>query len=128
MMFILKSKINREIERAHKRGWRLAECEYKRKLDIALKEQKDIYELILQEKTLEIESLSSIIDQNKMRMIEASEKELNAKKLYLRAKEVISLVDFEFKKYLEQQCRSMVQFDKIRNESELFTKQMLLNK
>jgi len=103
-------------------------CDWKRKIDIALKEQKDIYELILQEKKLEIESLSSIIEQNKLQMAEASEKELNAKKLYLRAKEVISLVDFEFKKHLENSARSMVQFDKIRNDSELFTKQMLLNK
>jgi len=127
-MFILKSKINKEIEKSYKKGWKHSDCDWKRKIDIALKEQKDIYELILQEKKLEIESLSSIIEQNKLQMAEASEKELNAKKLYLRAKEVISLVDFEFKKHLENSARSMVQFDKIRNDSELFTKQMLLNK
>jgi len=127
-MFILKSRINHQLVKARDKGWSMAESEWRRKLEIALQQQKQIYELIIQEKSLEIESLNSIIDSNNAKMIESADKEINAKRLFLRAKEVISLVDYEYKKHLENSARSMTQFDKIRHEAEIFTKQMLINK
>lgn len=58
-------------------------------------------------------------------MEEANEKEMNSKRIYLKAREIISCVDFEYKKSLENHARSMSQMDKIRHEADLFTKQLI---
>ena len=127
-MFIRKSKIFNELQSVKNKTREAVEREWKRKLDVALAQQKEIYDLVVQEKILEIETLNLILEQNKNRMLESSEREMNSKRLFLKAKEFISLVDYEFKKHLENSARSMAQFDKIRNEAESFTKTMLLNK
>ena len=127
-MFIRKSKIFEELQKVKNKTREIVEREWKRKIDIALAQQKEIYDLVIQEKILEIETLESLLEQNKIKMMEASEKEMESKKIYLKAKEIISCVDFEYKRSLENQARSMVQMDKIRHEAEIFTKQMLLNK
>jgi len=127
-MFIRKSKIFNELQSVKNKTREAVEREWKRKLDVALAQQKEIYDLVVQEKILEIETLNLILEQNKNRMLESSEREMNSKRLFLKAKEFISLVDYEFKKHLENSARSMAQFDKIRNEAESFMKTMLLNK
>jgi hypothetical protein len=123
-MFILKSRIADTISKARIQERNIMEKEYKYRLDKQLQEQKDTYELLLHEKSLEIITLNDIIDQNKAKMQEASEKEMRSKRIYLKAKEILSCVDFEFKRHLENNAKSMGQMDKIRSESENFFKQL----
>jgi hypothetical protein len=127
-MVILKKNIKSHLNNARKNERSIVEKEWERKLERSLNEQRGIYELLIQDKAMEIEMLNSIIEQNKIYMIEAEEKEINSKKILLRAKEIITCCDYEYKKHFENSARTMTQFDKIRYESELFIKQILLNK
>jgi hypothetical protein len=124
-MIILKSKIKEHINKVRQTERTIAEREWQGKLERVLQEQKGIYELLLQEKTMEIEMLNSIIEQNKIYMLEADEKEINSKKILLKAKEIAVCCDYEFKKHLENSARSMAQFDRIRHDTEVFSKKLL---
>jgi hypothetical protein len=124
-MFIRKSRINEAIGRARDQERKLQEKEWKHRLDKSLAEQRELYELQLNERALQINTLESIIENNKRHMDEANEKEMNSKRIYLKAREIISCVDFEYKKSLENHARSMSQMDKIRHESDQFAKQLI---
>lgn len=125
MMFILKSRINESITNARNQERKLQEKEWKRKLDRALSEQRDLFELQVREKELQIETLEGIIEYNKSKMDEAADKEMQSNRIFLKAKELIAQVDLEYRRQLENQARSSVIMNKIRDESEKFSKQII---
>lgn len=125
---ILKSRINETIKNAREQERCLQEREWKRRLDRALSEQKEIYEMMLAEKSMSIETLENLIEQNKVRMDESLENEMKSKKIYLKAKEIIAQVDYEYKRSLENAARSSVMINKIRDESEKFMKTFLIER
>jgi len=127
-MIILKSRIKKFIDKVRARERALIGTDWQRKIDTALYTQKELFEILLHEKNLEIETLNTIIDQNKKFIEDAYAREANSKKILLRAREIAACIDFEFKRYLENSARAMTQFDKIRNDTDIFTKKLLSEK
>jgi hypothetical protein len=102
--------------------------ELKEKHETELQTIKGMHEIQMMEKKSEIDMLNRVID-NKQNQLNASyEREIRAKEIFLKAQEIITCVDYEFRKHAENQTRSMAQFTEIRLNAEEFNRKMIEGK
>lgn len=127
-LIMLKSQIQGELTKAEARGYERAEREYTRKIQNALDEQRAVYELQIQTLKADVSILESIIDDKDKLTDAAREREINARQIYLKAKEIIDRVDYHYREHLNSTALSSTRFKKIRDEAELFAKNLLPEK
>jgi hypothetical protein len=123
--WIKKSNINEELEKANLKGYEGAGKEFQIKIEDALKEQKNLHDLKTQMLLSDINILESIIKEKENKVREAADKEFHARQIFLKAKELIAKVDYQYKEHLKNNSRSMIKFDDIKNESEEFMKNLI---
>jgi len=122
---IKKSSINEELEKANLKGYERAGKEFQVKIENALKEQKNMHELKTQMLLSDINILEGIIKEKELKVKEAADKEFHARQIFLKAKELIAKVDYQYKEHLKNNSRSMIKFDDIKTESEAFMKNLI---
>jgi vacuolar-type H+-ATPase subunit I/STV1 len=122
---IKKSSINEALSKENRRGYDRAGKEFQVKIERALEDQKNIYELKIQSLHSDINILEGIIKDKDSKVSEASEKEKQARQIFLKAKELIDRVDYHYKEHTENSTRSMTKFKEIRIEAEDFVKKLI---
>lgn len=122
---IRKSSINEELEKANLKGYERAGKEYQTKIENSLREQKNLHDLKVQMLMSDINILEGIIKEKELKVKEAADKEFHARQIFLKAKELIAKVDYQYKEHLKNNSRSMIKFDDIKTESEEFMKNLI---
>jgi vacuolar-type H+-ATPase subunit I/STV1 len=122
---IKKSSISELLSKENLRGYDRAGKEFQVKIERALEDQKNLYELKIQSLHSDINILESIIKDKDNKVSEASEKEKQARQIFLKAKELIDRVDYHYKEHTENSTRSMTKFKEIRIEAEEFVKKLI---
>lgn len=122
---IRKSSISELLSKENLRGYNRAGKEFQTKIERALEDQKNLYELKIQSLHSDINILESIIKDKDNKVSEASEKEKQARQIFLKAKELIDKVDYHYKEHTENNTRSMTKFKEIRIEAEAFVKKLI---
>jgi hypothetical protein len=122
---IKKSSINEALSKENRKGYDRAGKEYQSKIERALKDQENLFELKIQSLNSDINILEGIIKDKDSKVSEASEKEKQARQIFLKAKELIDKVDYHYKEHAENTGRSMTKFKEIRIEAEVFVKKLI---
>ena len=114
-----------EIAKAESRAYDLAEREFNRKITDELQKQRGIYDLRTQQLNSEIMMLNRLVDDRNRKISESIEKELSAKSILLKAQEIATQIEVEYRQHTENNTRTMVRFKEIRFEAEKFARQLL---
>lgn len=120
-----KSQIQGLILKERMRERESADSEWKEKIQDLLDQQRSTYELKLQSKDAEIEMMSSIIRKSKERIRNAIHKEDHGKSLLLKARDILSKVDYCYTEHTENEAMLMTEMKNIKNELEIFSKKLL---
>lgn len=123
--FILKSRIEGAITRARMDERQKAEKDYDYNLRIETDRIKSDYNLKLKEKDAEINTLNKVIDLKNKHIESADKKNLEARQMVIKAKEIISICDHSYNIHIENNARVMTAFSDARKEIELFSKKMI---
>ena len=124
--FILRSRIEGAITRGRMDERERADREYAYSMGMALDEQRNIYELKLQEKDSEIKTLERLIDAKNQEVEQANKKIHDSKSMVIKAREVITACDVAYKNHVESQGRIMTWFEDLRVDIDKFSKKMLV--
>jgi hypothetical protein len=123
--FILKSRIEGAITRARMDERHKAEKDYDYNLRLEIDRIKSDYNLKLKEKDAEINTLNKVIDLKNKHIESADKKNLEARQMVIKAKEIISICDHSYNIHIENNARVMTAFSDARKEIELFSKKMI---
>lgn len=123
--FIAKSRIEGAITRARMDERKKAEKDYDYNLRIEIDRIKNDYILKLNAKDAEINTLSKVIDMKNKHIEAADKKNLEARQMVVKAREIISICDHSYNIHIENNARVMTAFSDARKEIEIFSKKMI---